>query len=660
MSQSNPGWHGGEIPSAAQWNYLWSIKEDWMNALPKDGSVPMTGFLTLFANPVSDFQAATKQYVDSVAGGGYILPAATSTTLGGVMPDGTTIINTGGAIAVRYGTLSNTAAQGNDTRIVNALSRTGDAMTAGYLTLANTPVNAMHAATKQYVDVRTPALADVAVVATIASLRAATTTTLVQNVVWVDGYASVNDGGEGIFCYKSTDLISSDNGGTIIVDASGRRWFRDLGAGDKISVRWFGAKGDGTTDDHTAIAATVAFVSARKGGTVWFPASAQPYCTTQMIEVTTSAVKLAGAGKGGWHDYPIDFAHPAFVDAPSRIKWTGASGGASTLLKIHPPAGSVQNLQDNGIWGLFFEGNFGGCDYGVTLLSTNHGFYDIRGQEFAISMIYTGVDPGLWALYPNCDYGDLQSNAFWIDGRQVHGTGALLVCTGFTASPNGANTSGNTFHKITGIYKNTDAVQIYNADTNVFERIVLFRFPGGAGRGVVLFGTDSADAESDVARWNVFLLCNPGAGGLHALGTSTYTTASVGNAVYRYDIVDGAPAPAIDTGATLFWSDMEKPQGFRRYAINTVGAVGEQSFYIDSGGRVVQWGLCDSVSALSNITIDLGIHMAGPTNDIVVCVTPLNNACAHVADCTLTQLIIGNADASFATRFYWRVEGLAA
>lgn len=53
---------------------------------------------------------------------GYVLPIATATMLGGVMPDGTTIGNNGGAISVTYGTMADTAAEGNDSRIVGALS----------------------------------------------------------------------------------------------------------------------------------------------------------------------------------------------------------------------------------------------------------------------------------------------------------------------------------------------------------------------------------------------------------------------------------------------------------------------------------------------------------------------------------------------------------
>ena len=62
----------------------------------------------------------------SITDGGapYSLPAATSSTLGGVKPDGTTLTNSSGAIAVAYGTATNTAAQGNDSRITGAVPNT--------------------------------------------------------------------------------------------------------------------------------------------------------------------------------------------------------------------------------------------------------------------------------------------------------------------------------------------------------------------------------------------------------------------------------------------------------------------------------------------------------------------------------------------------------
>ncbi len=64
--------------------------------------------------------ATTAFAAAAVTAGAYTLPAATASVLGGVKPDGTTISNTAGAIAVAYGTSSTTAAAGNDSRITGA------------------------------------------------------------------------------------------------------------------------------------------------------------------------------------------------------------------------------------------------------------------------------------------------------------------------------------------------------------------------------------------------------------------------------------------------------------------------------------------------------------------------------------------------------------
>lgn len=94
-------------------------------------------------------------------------------------------------------------------------------------------------------------------IASIAALRASTTTTAPNPTVYVIGYRTGADGGEGPFWYNASDTTSSDNGGTIIVDTSGRRWYRES-SGLPFSVKWFGATGNGSTDDSVAFAATFA------------------------------------------------------------------------------------------------------------------------------------------------------------------------------------------------------------------------------------------------------------------------------------------------------------------------------------------------------------------------------------------------------------------
>lgn len=66
-----------------------------------------------------------------------------------------------------------------------------------------------------------------------------------------DHFILVEPGREGLFRYDNTDVTTSDNGGTVLVAASNRRYKRAFTG--PVDVRWFGAKGDGITDDRIAI-----------------------------------------------------------------------------------------------------------------------------------------------------------------------------------------------------------------------------------------------------------------------------------------------------------------------------------------------------------------------------------------------------------------------
>ena len=97
------------------------------------GAAPASGGGT------SNFLRADGQW--QPAGGNYTLPAATTTTLGGVItPASNGLTNSAGSIAVAYGTTATTAAVGNDARITRALQSTVAATT--YAPIVHTHVAA--------------------------------------------------------------------------------------------------------------------------------------------------------------------------------------------------------------------------------------------------------------------------------------------------------------------------------------------------------------------------------------------------------------------------------------------------------------------------------------------------------------------------------------
>jgi len=77
-------------------------------------------------------------------------------------------------------------------------------------------------------------------------------------IMVVAGRTTAGDGYQGHFSYNSSDSTTTfDQDGVGFVDASSRRWFRLID--DSIYVDWFGALGDGSTDDLVAFDALTTY-----------------------------------------------------------------------------------------------------------------------------------------------------------------------------------------------------------------------------------------------------------------------------------------------------------------------------------------------------------------------------------------------------------------
>lgn len=113
--------------------------------------------------------------------------------------------------------------------------------------------------------------------------------------VYVLGYYTAGDGAQGEFVYVASDTTSADNAGTIIVDASGHRWYRDQEFSQGVDVRWFGAKVNGSTDDTVAFQAAIAY-ALTLGGTVNIPVG-RMVISSVTASNAAAYFTLRGAGK---------------------------------------------------------------------------------------------------------------------------------------------------------------------------------------------------------------------------------------------------------------------------------------------------------------------------------------------------------------------------
>jgi len=110
------------------------------------------------------------------------------------------------------------------------------------------------------------------------------------------GVRITSAGVAGLFQRDNADVSSLDNGGTVIVDASSRRWKR-LNVGD-VNVLWFGAIGNGVADDTAAENAALLFCSVSANKTLYYSAGTYLRTAAYAFTAAYAGIKLQGAGKG--------------------------------------------------------------------------------------------------------------------------------------------------------------------------------------------------------------------------------------------------------------------------------------------------------------------------------------------------------------------------
>jgi hypothetical protein len=115
-------------------------------------------------------------------------------------------------------------------------------------------------------------------------------------VYLVRGYSAIGDGGGGLFVWSAASS-ASDDGGTIFQRAAGGagRWVRLYDAA--LSVKWFGATGDGVTSDAAAIQAAINVAAAFTYGKDVYAPRGEYKLGATALTCTNRFVNIIGAGK---------------------------------------------------------------------------------------------------------------------------------------------------------------------------------------------------------------------------------------------------------------------------------------------------------------------------------------------------------------------------
>ena len=380
---------------------------------------------------------------------------------------------------------------------------------------------------------------------------------------------------------------------------------------DTVSVKDFGAVGDGTTDDTVAIQAAINYTGSKLGGTILLPAGS--YKITSTLSCLYPNILFVGDGSDEPHNIGTQGAAAA-----TKLVWSGASGG--TMLNIGSVNG-VDNIKysGGGVRSIYFDSgcttNGTGASYGIDVVSFNEGvFENVMFREFQDYGIRVGCITQLWDArdpqhnrFINCwsrNFVNQSGGLFLLEGDTVMfssvaatalvagrtyvivslgttdftlvGAENNTIGTSFIATGAGAgtgttygsggtytlaNVSLNHFENCGAQFFNGIAFNIKNSDHNFFINCRANRITTGTGQGIVFQGsnqrnTDAAPGSltSDlafVARKNVFFGFS-GGNEIIAKGTTSYLYPSYKNIFTMMDDSNNTPFPTIETDALCY------------------------------------------------------------------------------------------------------------
>jgi len=212
-------------------------------------------------------------------------------------------------------------------------------------------------------------------------------------VVYVEGYYTAADGGGGLYVYISTDTTSPSNGGTIIIDGQNNRYYLETG-GLPISVKSFGAVGNGVTNDSEAIQACLNAIGDSGGGIVYLTPTGAAYLINTGLNLP-GGVTFYGASS---RNFPgTEGTISQWTSEGSWIHSTDTSNSAITVVGHGATISGINFIYTQPIPGVTFTPNF--YPYSISFSSGGGDFVNIENiliiaASHGISINYTSENGG--------------------------------------------------------------------------------------------------------------------------------------------------------------------------------------------------------------------------------------------------------------------------
>jgi hypothetical protein len=354
------------------------------------------------------------------------------------------------------------------------------------------------------------------------------------------------------------DVHCVNNAAGVATDQASGVFFTQSGAGaiartvdsklkDVVSVKDFGAVGDGVADDTAAIQAAIARAISIGGARVYLPKGV--YRVTSTIAWKEDNITLVG--DGGTTDGNVTYVGgmtAAINSLATRILWGGSAGGTVLQISPFPDNGTQRAVVGGGLVDIAIDGASIAA-FGVDLRSLRYSRF-----ENVSAMRCTSVN-WLVGTTNNNLLGGNKSLAFcWF--KNCTGSNATLGGTAKTLALYGHITDGNVaintwdncgFYSGTGVGSH---IELECSDSNTFT---CCRWNGSA----TLHATDtgSLSFQDAVSRHNVFLnpqghiIAKAKIAAPSTQGTNGFH--SYGNVAYGYSRENGVPYPTIEAYADL-------------------------------------------------------------------------------------------------------------